>query len=77
VPTPLNKNREPDISFLLDTGRSIAAHLAKGALVVLESTTYPETTDQNLRAVIEQNSRLKRDGFPDGDVGFIDAGEHG
>ena len=41
VPTPLNKNREPDMSFIIETGRSIAPHLAKGALVVLESTTYP------------------------------------
>ena len=49
VPTPLNKNREPDISFILETGRAIAPHLAKGALVVLESTTYPGTTDGDLR----------------------------
>src|SRR6184192_1315782 len=38
VPTPLNKNREPDISFVLETGRAIAPYLSKGALVVLEST---------------------------------------
>src|SRR5207249_10008984 len=48
VPTPLSKNREPDISFILETGRAIAPHLAKEALVVLESTTYPTTTDQDL-----------------------------
>ncbi|HXG48009.1 MAG TPA: NAD(P)-binding domain-containing protein, partial [Methylomirabilota bacterium] len=41
VPTPLNKNREPDLSFILATGRSIAPHLRRGVLVVLESTTYP------------------------------------
>src|SRR5580698_3256102 len=41
VPTPLNKNREPDISYILRTGEGIAPHLAEGALVVLESTTYP------------------------------------
>jgi UDP-N-acetyl-D-glucosamine dehydrogenase len=35
VPTPLNKNREPDISYILQTGKAIAPHLAKGALVVL------------------------------------------
>ena len=40
VPTPLNKNREPDISFILETGRGIAPHLSKGTLVSLESTTY-------------------------------------
>ncbi len=59
VPTPLNKNREPDISFIVDTGRRIAPHLSRGALVVLESTTYPGTTDEDLRAVIEENSELK------------------
>ena len=46
VPTPLNKNREPDISYILDTGRAIAPHLTKGTLVVLESTTYPGTTNE-------------------------------
>ncbi len=56
VPTPLGKNREPDISFIIDTGRSIAPYLAKGALVVLESTTYPGTTDEDLRIIIEENS---------------------
>src|ERR1051325_10750363 len=40
VPTPLNKNREPDISYILRTGEAIAPHLHKGILVVLESTTY-------------------------------------
>ena len=59
VPTPLNKNREPDISYILDTGRRIAPHLSKGTLVVLESTTYPGTTDEDLRRVIEENSGLK------------------
>src|SRR5437870_755271 len=59
VPTPLSKNREPDISFIVETGRKIAPHLRKGALVVLESTTYPGTTEEDLRGVIEQNSKLK------------------
>src|SRR5207247_4043629 len=58
-PTPLNKNREPDISFILETGRTIAPHLSSGALVVLESTTYPGTTDQDLRAVLEEGSGMK------------------
>jgi UDP-N-acetyl-D-glucosamine dehydrogenase len=49
VPTPLNKNREPDISYILETGRSIAPHIRKGLLVVLESTTYPGTTEEDLR----------------------------
>ena len=58
VPTPLNKNREPDISYILETGRAIAPHLQKGTLVVLESTTYPGTTDEDLRAVLEEGSGL-------------------
>ena len=59
VPTPLNKNREPDITFILQTGRAIAPHLRKGTLVVLESTTYPGTTDEDLRGVLETESGLK------------------
>jgi UDP-N-acetyl-D-glucosamine dehydrogenase len=59
VPTPLNKNREPDISYITDTGKAIAPHLQKGTLVVLESTTYPGTTDEDLRAVLEKGSGLK------------------
>ena len=58
VPTPLTKNREPDISFILKTGRSIAPHLTRGALVVLESTTYPGTTEEELRATLEEGSGL-------------------
>ena len=53
VPTPLTKQREPDLSYVLDTTKTIAKHLRKGQLVVLESTTYPGTTDQDMRAVLE------------------------
>src|ERR1041385_181840 len=59
VPTPLNKNREPDISYIIRTGEAIAPHLHKGILVVLESTTYPGTTDEDLRRVLESGSGLK------------------
>ncbi len=59
VPTPLTKNREPDISFVIKTGEMIAPHLAKGTLVVLESTTYPGTTDEDLRVVLEEGSGMK------------------
>jgi UDP-N-acetyl-D-glucosamine dehydrogenase len=59
VPTPLNKNREPDISFILQTGRTIAPHLQPGTLVVLESTTFPGTTDEDLRAVLELGSGMQ------------------
>jgi UDP-N-acetyl-D-glucosamine dehydrogenase len=59
VPTPLNKNREPDISYVLETGRAIAPHIRQGTLVVLESTTYPGTTDEDLRAVLEAGSGME------------------
>jgi UDP-N-acetyl-D-glucosamine dehydrogenase len=59
VPTPLTKNREPDISFVIKTGKIIAPYVAKGALVVLESTTYPGTTDEDLRVVLEEGSGMK------------------
>ncbi len=59
VPTPLKKNRTPDLSFVLKTGRAIAPHLQRGQLVVLESTTYPGTTENELRAVLEKGSGLK------------------
>jgi UDP-N-acetyl-D-glucosamine dehydrogenase len=59
VPTPLNKNREPDLSFIMETGGTIAPHLAEGALVVLESTTYPGTTEEELRVVLEEGSGMK------------------
>jgi UDP-N-acetyl-D-glucosamine dehydrogenase len=59
VPTPLNKNREPDISYIVNTGKSVAPHLRKGSLVVLESTTYPGTTDEDLRRVLEAGSGMK------------------
>ena len=59
VPTPLNKNREPDISYIIETGKAVAPYLQKGVLVSLESTTYPGTTDEDLRAVLEAGSGLK------------------
>ena len=53
VPTPLNKHREPDLSFVFNTTRSIAGHLRKGQLIILESTTYPGTTDEDMRKILE------------------------
>jgi UDP-N-acetyl-D-glucosamine dehydrogenase len=58
VPTPLNKNREPDISFIVETGRSLAPHIRKGQIISLESSTYPGTTDEDLRRVLEEGSGL-------------------
>jgi len=54
VPTPLNRNREPDMSYVFDTTRTVAAHLRRGQLISLESTTYPGTTDTDMRAILEK-----------------------
>jgi UDP-N-acetyl-D-glucosamine dehydrogenase len=54
VPTPLNKYREPDMSYVFKTSASIAEHLREGQLVVLESTTYPGTTDGEMREILER-----------------------
>jgi UDP-N-acetyl-D-glucosamine dehydrogenase len=59
VPTPLDNHREPDLSFVLDTAKTIAPYLAKGVLVTLESTTYPGTTEDELRIVLEEGSGMK------------------
>ena len=53
VPTPLNKHFEPDLSYVTDTMDMVAPHLRKGQLVSLESTTYPGTTEEELRPRIE------------------------
>lgn len=55
VPTPLNKYREPDMTYVFNTGRTIAKYLRPGQLVVLESTTYPGTTDEDLRRILEES----------------------
>jgi UDP-N-acetyl-D-glucosamine dehydrogenase len=54
VPTPLTKQREPDMTYIVSTGEAIAPHLRKGQLVVLESTTYPGTTRDVLRPILER-----------------------
>lgn len=53
VPTPLNKHREPDMSYVLKTTETISKNLRKGQLIVLESTTYPGTTDEDMRKILE------------------------
>jgi UDP-N-acetyl-D-glucosamine dehydrogenase len=52
VPTPLNEHREPDLSFVRDTAESIRPHLRPGQLVVLESTTYPGTTEEVVLSIL-------------------------
>ena len=59
VPTPLNKNREPDMSYVVSTAKQIAPHMKKGQLVILESTTYPGTTQEVLLPELESGSDLK------------------
>ena len=54
LPTPLNKYREPDLSYVFNSCEVIAKHLRKEQLIVLESTTYPGTTDVDMRAILEQ-----------------------
>jgi UDP-N-acetyl-D-glucosamine dehydrogenase len=59
VPTPLNKNREPDMSYIVSTAKNIAPYMKKGQLVILESTTYPGTTQEILLPELESGSGLK------------------
>ena len=59
VPTPLRKHQDPDLSHILDAGSQIAPHLRRGMPVSLESSTYPGTTREDLRAVLEKGSGLK------------------
>ena len=54
VPTPLTKHRDPDLSYVEATSRAIAEHLRPGQLVVLESTTYPGTTDDVVKVILEK-----------------------
>src|SRR5215471_8820132 len=57
VPTPLNEYHEPDLSYIRDTAKAIAPHVRAGQLVVLESTTYPGTTEEVLVPVIEAGNK--------------------
>ena len=54
VPTPLNKYREPDMSYVFETAKTIAKYLKKNQLIVLESTTYPGTTDEDIKFILEK-----------------------
>jgi UDP-N-acetyl-D-glucosamine dehydrogenase len=54
VPTPLTPQREPDMTYVVQTAEQVRARLRKGQIVVLESTTYPGTTDELVRGILEQ-----------------------
>ena len=75
VPTPLNEYHEPDLSFITGTTHSIAPHLRAGQLVVLESTTYPGTTEEVMVPILEKENKngLKaaRDGALTGKEFFV------
>jgi UDP-N-acetyl-D-glucosamine dehydrogenase len=70
VPTPLNEYHEPDLSYITDTVRSVAPHLRNGQLIILESTTYPGTTEEVVVPLLEQGNpsglRVARDAESDG-----------
>ena len=55
VPTPITATREPDLSFVVSTSEVIAKHFRKGALIVLESTTYPGTTQEVVLPILEKS----------------------
>ena len=62
VPTPLTESREPDLSYIVQTAEAVAQYLRRGQLVVLESTTYPGTTDEVVRPILERGGlRVGRD----------------
>jgi UDP-N-acetyl-D-glucosamine dehydrogenase len=72
VPTPLNEHPEPDLSYIENTARAIAPNLRAGQLVILESTTYPGTTEEVLVPILEKGNRLglmaNRSGIPNSDT---------
>ncbi len=58
VPTPLTQNRTPDLSYIESTARTLSRYLRRDHLIILESTTYPGTTDEVLRPILEEGSGL-------------------
>lgn len=59
VPTPLDKHQQPDISYVKASAEAISHYLTEGTIVVLESTTYPGTTEELVRPILEEGSGLK------------------
>src|SRR2546429_2308885 len=59
VPTPLNANREPDMTYIANTARAIGPHVRSGQLIVLESSTYPGTTEEVVKPIVEELSGLR------------------
>src|SRR5271166_3821100 len=75
VPTPLDEYHEPDLSYITATAGAIAPHLRAGQLVVLESTTYPGTTEEVLIPLLEDKNqrglKAARTGAEEGDVFYV------
>src|SRR5579863_6764504 len=75
VPTPLNEYHEPDLSYITGTAKSIAPFLRAGHLVILESTTYPGTTEEVLIPILEQGNKhglkASRGNNADGNVFYV------
>jgi UDP-N-acetyl-D-glucosamine dehydrogenase len=75
VPTPLGEFREPDLRYITSTAESIAPHLQPGQLIVLESTTYPGTTEEVLVPILERNNlaglRAARPGTDSKDIFYV------
>lgn len=63
VPTPLNKTKDPDVSFILSAAEAIKNNLRKGQLVILESTTYPGTTEELIRPILESTGMKAGEDF--------------
>ena len=59
VPTPLDEHQEPDITYVKDSTTAVSKYLKKGTMVVLESTTYPGTTEELIKPILEEGSGLK------------------
>lgn len=59
VPTPLDEHQQPDISYVENSSKAVAEHLSKETMVVLESTTYPGTTEELIKPILEKGSGLK------------------
>ena len=69
VPTPLNEHHEPDLSYIENTGHAIAPNLRAGQLVILESTTYPGTTEEILIPILEKENKFGLRAARTGDAG--------
>jgi UDP-N-acetyl-D-glucosamine dehydrogenase len=69
VPTPLNEYHEPDMSYITNTAHAVAPHLRAGQIVILESTTYPGTTEEVLVPILEQENKLRLKASQKGSAG--------